>query len=122
MNLESVRFLGNVSHDRIPEIMSRANIFVHTTMYESFGIALVEAMASSLPIVTFDVGGISEVLGNESSYLIPYNDKERFLKRVMSLISNPKLRDKLGNHGKQQSQKFSWDVIGHHWYALYSKL
>ena len=122
MNLESVRFLGNVSHDRIPEIMSRANIFVHTTMYESFGIALVEAMASSLPIVTFDVGGISEVLGNESSYLIPYNDKERFLQRVMSLISNPKLRDKLGKHGKQQSQKFSWDIIGHHWYALYSKL
>jgi len=122
MKLESVRFLGNVSHDEIPEIMSQANIFVHTTLYESFGIALVEAMASSLPIVTFDVGGISEVLGSESCYLVPYNDKKRFLERVISLISNPKLRYKLGNHGKKQSQKFSWDIIRNHWYKLYSKI
>ena len=122
MKLESVLFLGNIGHEKIPEIMSQANIFVHTTMYESFGIALVEAMASSLPIVTFDVGGISEVLGSKSSYLVPYDDKRRFLQRVMSLISNPKLRDKLGEHGKKQSQKFSWDIIRHHWYTLYSEV
>ena len=123
MNLDGVHFLGNVHHRDIPSIMQQSTIFVHGTRYESFGIALVEAMASSLPVVSFKVGGIPEVvIDKKMGYLIPYKDKTKFVKAVLDLICDYNKRIEFGENAKNHSQNFSWDIIRVYWYELYSKL
>ena len=123
MGLNGVRFLGNISHGEMPDVMKKATVFVHGTKYESFGIALVEAMASSLPIVSFKVGGIPEVvINNKTGYLIPYGNKTKFVDAVLVLLQNTEKREKLGENSKQHSQSFSWSVVKKYWYKLYSEL
>tara|TARA_B100001113_G_scaffold169012_1_gene138258 strand:- start:1199 stop:2242 length:1044 start_codon:yes stop_codon:yes gene_type:complete len=123
MNLNSVQFLGNINHRDMPSIMKKATLFVHGTRYESFGIALVEAMASSLPVVSFKVGGIPEVvIDKKMGYLIPYKDKTKFMKAVSDLICDYNKRKEFGENARNHSQNFSWDVIKLYWYELYKKL
>ena len=123
MRLNGVRFLGNVEHERMPSVMKKATIFVHATRYESFGIALVEAMASSLPVISFNVGGIPEVIiDNMTGHLIPYGDKTHFAEAVSDLINNIDKRKRFGKNGKQHSNNFHWNTIRAYWYKLYSNL
>jgi len=121
MELKDVRFFGNIDHKEMPDIMQKATIFVHASKYESFGIVLVEAMASMLPVVSFDVGGISEVIINsKTGYLIPYRDNNEFIDKILDLITNEKMKKELGENGIVHSEKFSWEIIRNYWYDLYS--
>ena len=75
MNIKGVTFLGNVPHDDMPGLMRKSTVFVHGSRYESFGIVLVEAMASGLPVVAFNIGGIREVVvERKTGHLVNYGD------------------------------------------------
>ena len=72
-------------HENMPEIFNQGSIFVHATKYESFGLVLVEAMASSLPIVAFNIGGIPEVVKNgESGFLTDFYDGQNGNKSLIN--------------------------------------
>jgi glycosyltransferase involved in cell wall biosynthesis len=115
-----VRFLGPVSHDRIPEIMAQASLFVHGTRYESFGLVLVEAMAAGRPVVAFSVGGIPDVvLDGRTGFLVPYGDIEAFAGRVVSLLGDSDQRRSMGEQARAWSRRFAWDEISKHWSALH---
>ena len=61
-----VKLYGNLPHNEVPEYYSRSSIFLHASKYESFGLALVEAMASSLPIVSFNIGNTRSCHGQKN--------------------------------------------------------
>lgn len=69
---ERVRFLGY--RKDIPRLMSSADVLVHSTTTEGFGLTLVEAMAAGLPVVATNVEGIPEVLAGTDSIMVPPND------------------------------------------------
>jgi len=123
MNLEGVKFFGNVKHKNMPEIFNQGSIFVHATKYESFGLVLVEAMASSLPIVAFNIGGIPEVVKNgESGFLTDFYDRQKFIKAIKSLINDNDKMLKMSSIGLKRSQNYSWVNIKKMWYDIYSEL
>ncbi len=69
---DRVHFLG--LRDDVPEIMASADVLVHPTRKEGFGLVLAEALAAGLPIVATDVGGIPEVLAGTTSIMVPPDD------------------------------------------------
>jgi glycosyltransferase involved in cell wall biosynthesis len=106
----SVKFFGKFT-DVIP-FYRRMNIFILPSIYEGFGIVLLEAMASGIPVVATQVGGISEVVTDGvSGILIPPKNPEAIANAVIKLIENPQIAESLVKEGYKRSELF--DIKGH---------
>jgi glycosyltransferase involved in cell wall biosynthesis len=101
-----VKFLG--FRKDIPDILHQADIFLQTSIWEGFGLAVVEAMASGLPVVVSDVPGVREVVTNESGagFFINPLSEDDIANKLSQLINNPNLRLKMGQNAQIQSAKF----------------
>ena len=110
----AVTFHGNIDHDDLELIYRRADIFALTSVnhkhsVEGFGLAYLEASAFGLPVVGFDVGGVSEAVQNgRTGLLVPERDIPALAAALERLIRDAALRRQLGEAGAR------W-VAGHSW-------
>ena len=82
--------------DDLASYYKTADLFLLTSNYEGYGMAIVEAMASGCPVVMTDVGLAGEVLiDKKDGIVIPIEDKEKLIEAILSLIKNPDLRNDL---------------------------
>jgi glycosyltransferase involved in cell wall biosynthesis len=122
MNIKGVTFLGNVPHDDMPGLMRKSTVFVHGSRYESFGIVLVEAMASGLPVVAFNIGGITDVVvDNVTGYLVNYGDINTFAMKIIKLIENKENIEVFTTNAIKHSDLFYWPKIRLAWYKIYNQ-
>jgi phosphatidylinositol alpha-mannosyltransferase len=122
--LKDVVFLGQVESNLLPYFYRTADIFcAPATHGESFGIVLLEAMASRLPIVAYANEGYKEVLGKGpfSEFLVKPKDVRGLAEKLELLIRDKKLRQKLGEEGLREVQKYSWEKVGERILELYEK-
>jgi glycosyltransferase involved in cell wall biosynthesis len=122
---DDVIFTGFVEDDEKPLYYKSADIFClpSTTMAESFGIVNLEAMASSIPIVSSNLGGIPDVVKHGENGLLaePY-DVEMVAENLLLLLQDEDLRSKMGEDGKQKVKNYSWDKITIETEQLYRKI
>ena len=79
-----------------------ADIFALPTRADCFSIASLEAMATGLPVITCNVGGISDIVRDgETGYLIPPDDYDSLRDRLDTLLDSPALREKMGQRGRE---------------------
>ena len=103
-----VSLKGNVSN--VNEYLSRADIYVHAAYREGFGLVLLEAMASGLPVVTTDGGGNKDLLEDgHNGFLIKERSVKQFADKLIDLIENEELRKGLGGNAQQYSKVY--DII-----------
>lgn len=101
----SVKFFGKFA-DVIP-FYSRMNIFILPSLYEGFGIVLLEAMSAGIPVIATNVDGIREVVINGvSGILIRREDPEAIADAVFKIIENPQMADTLVEAGLERSKSF----------------
>lgn len=101
----SVNFFGKFA-DVIP-FYKRMSVFVLPSLYEGFGIVLLEAMAAGVPVVATNVDGIKEVVINgESGILVPPKNPEAIASAVIKIIENPQLAGDLVEQGLKRSRLF----------------
>ncbi len=101
---ENVIFTGYRSD--IPELLSGADIFVLTSLQEPFGLAVIEAMASCLPVIATKVGAVPEIIENDKSgFVIRPRDVDDLTKKIILLIENPEKRFEMGRIGRQIVEK-----------------
>ena len=94
----SVMFCGNRSD--IPAVMSALDVLVFSSRWEGLPVALLEGMASSLPVVSTRVGGVPGVIQNgETGVLVPPADSQSLADACLLLIKDPALREKMGQAG-----------------------
>jgi phosphatidylinositol alpha-mannosyltransferase len=107
---DSVLFLGSVSRDMLPRYFSSAHVFCSpATGNESFGIVLLEAMASGVPVVASDIPGYRTVVANgEEGFLTKPSDHEAMAKAILLLLDDAKLREEMGAKGRQKALRYSW--------------
>jgi glycosyltransferase involved in cell wall biosynthesis len=99
-----VRFLGN-RHD-VPELLAASDIFVLSSLWEGLPLALLEAMAASLPAVVTAVGGNPKVVeDNVSGILVPPADERALAEALRSLIRQPSWRQQLGQSAHDRFQR-----------------
>jgi phosphatidyl-myo-inositol alpha-mannosyltransferase len=110
---DSVLFLGSVSRDQLPRYFSSAHVFCSpATGNESFGIVLLEAMASGLPVVASDIPGYRTVVANgEEGFLTKPGDHEAIARAILLLLNDAKHREEMGAKGRQKALRYSWASV-----------
>jgi glycosyltransferase involved in cell wall biosynthesis len=104
-----VRFLGFVPDEDMPTIYSGAEVFVFPSMYEGFGLPLVEAMACGVPMVASEAPPAPELVG-DAALLVPPLDPEAFAGAIARITSEPELRATLVAKGLDRAGTFRWDT------------
>ena len=109
----SVEFVSGVSHTELPQQYRQADIVVQPSLYETFGMPLVEAMASGLPVIGSNVGGIPEVVGSgDCGLLTPPGDVKRLQDALEQLVTDPLRRRALGAAGRARAERlYSWNRV-----------
>jgi len=112
-SLDDVVFVGPVSDGELPGYYQNADIFLApNTGQESFGFIIIEAMASSTPIVASDISGFASVMTNEKEGLmVPPKDEAAMSRAIKQLIENPGLRAQLSIGGRITVDQYRWDRV-----------
>jgi len=109
---DRLAMLGNIPNAKIPDILSSFDLFASlTTVNESFGVSLVEAMACNVPIVATDTPGFLEILGDETcGKIVPRNNVEAARQAIENLILDDRKRKELcANAFKRFMENYTWD-------------
>ena len=118
---DRVHFMGWVGHDDLPVVYNLADLFVFPSLYEGFGLPLIEAMACGCPVLTADRGSPPEVTGNAALLVNPLN-LEQLAKGMHSLLTDPLLRNHLRDRGLARTKAFSWDHCAEQVLALFGRV
>jgi len=122
---KSVKFMGYVSDQELPEIYSSSNVFVTLPQQEVFGIALVEAMAYGLPVIATNVGGIPEIVQTgKTGFLLDFPpDEEKLAETITLLLKDQEYADKMGIMARESVlSRFSWDRVVEDLLNLYNEV
>jgi glycosyltransferase involved in cell wall biosynthesis len=104
---EHAHFLGLLPEPDLAVLYSHAGAFVFPSLYEGFGLVLLEAMACGAPVVSSDAGSLPEVVG-EAGLLLPPHDPERWAAAVARALTEPALAGELRRRGLARAASFSW--------------
>jgi glycosyltransferase involved in cell wall biosynthesis len=122
---EHVRFLGSIPDDELPDLYRMSDIFVLPSLYcESFGISMLEAMASGKPVIASKVGGIPEVIQDGlTGILVKKGDEDDLAHAILRISANPTLAKTIAyNAWKTTHEKYSWSVIAKEIESIYREV
>lgn len=104
---ERIRLTGWLGRNDVARIVEQASAVLFPSLWaEPFGIVGIEAMARGIPVVGFDVGGVSDwLVDGETGYLVPRNDVAQMAERVKTLLSDSELRTIMGRKGIELVRK-----------------
>lgn len=105
----------------LPSLYSSATIYVHTCSREPFGLAVLEAMASGLPVVVPKSGGAYEVAGSAALPFEP-GDSSSLAEQLLALMEDPELYEKMSERSIRRADEFSWKRAAEEYLALYERV
>jgi glycosyltransferase involved in cell wall biosynthesis len=109
---DRVVFLPYCPSEHLPDLYRRAFALVYPSLWEGFGLPILEAMACGIPVVTSAGSAIEEVAGDAALLVDPLNEEELF-SAVNAVIREPRLRDQLSCKGIQRAALFNWRVTAY---------
>jgi glycosyltransferase involved in cell wall biosynthesis len=116
---DAVSFTGFVPRDEMPAIYRRADIFVLPSQNEGMSIALLEAMASGLPVVVTDTGGTAELVQeNVNGHIVPWHNVQALTKALATLVRDEVTRSRMGRENRQIATQFSWSAMAQKYLEL----
>ncbi len=104
---EDVRFIGFVPDEDMPALYSGAALFVFPTLYEGFGIPVLEAQRCGVPVVTSNCSSLPEVAGDGAVFVDPL-DERSICEGMTRVLSDPALSEALVEKGRENAKRYSW--------------
>lgn len=117
----SVRHLGYVPSDHLPLLFSGATIFSYPSLYEGFGLPVLDAMSSAVPVVCRAGTSMAE-FAEGSCVLCDTDSAQELAHHLEALLQDESMRREWGERGRLQSQKFSWRRCAQETAEIYQKL
>jgi glycosyltransferase involved in cell wall biosynthesis len=105
---DRIVWLPRIDHEDVVALMQTAGALLQPSLYEGFGLPVVEAMASGCPVVASDIAPLREVTGG-AAVLTPPGDVARLSAAIADLIASPAQRRSLSEQGLARARQFSWD-------------
>jgi glycosyltransferase involved in cell wall biosynthesis len=102
-----VVFAGFVDDRDLPALYNLAEVFCFPSLYEGFGIPLLEAMACGVPVIAGDNSSLPEVIG-DAGILVDASDQTALADAIRQLLNDPDYRNKVSRRGLSRAQRFSW--------------
>ena len=118
---ERVRLVGYLADDDLRALYSSCRVFVYPSLYEGFGLPLLEAMACGAPVITSDIPSIRETVGDVALLVSP-TDVNELARGIVRLLENPAEREQRSAMGKQHASKFSWEKAAASTLDIYRRL
>lgn len=113
---ESIKFLGNV--DNVPELLCKSDIFVLSSYYEGLPMTILEAMASGLPIISTNVGGVSDIV-KDNGILVESNNVQELTVAMLKLARDYELRINMSKKSMEYSIEYDISNIAQKYEQLY---
>ena len=105
---DEIRFLGIVPEEDLPVLYSGSSVFVFPSLYEGFGLPLVEAMACGVPVIASNTSSVPEVVG-DAALLVSPTEPQAFTEAILRVRSDHNLRKALIEKGLSRAAGFRWD-------------
>jgi glycosyltransferase involved in cell wall biosynthesis len=115
---KQVILLGFVSERQLSGLYKAADVFVYPSLYEGFGIPILEAMEHGTPVVTSSTSSIPEVAGKAALFVDP-NNPEEIAHAVLRIITDAELRNRIIENGFEQANRFSWEKTAQQMMEIY---
>jgi len=120
---ESISILGQVPNEELYKYYQTHAVYLNTTQYESFGVALVEAASCGISIVSTKVGEVPYMwIEDEEIVLVDNEDSIVMSKKVSRLFEDKDFTDKLSRNARKKAESFSWSYIEPQWKNLFEEL
>lgn len=115
---DDIIFTGHLSNEDLPKYMAAAAALTYVSLFEGFGIPLLEAMSSGTPVITSDISSMPEVAG-DAAVLVDPHSPDSIAKGMISVTSDVMLVATLVERGHERARLFSWKTTADH---IYGKL
>jgi len=117
----NVSFPGYVAAEDVPTFYNAAEVFVYPSLYEGFGLPLIEAMACGVPVITSRSSSLDEVAG-DAAVLVDPLDELSIAEALKKVLNDSELRKRLGQAGLKRSQLFSFENAARQTFDVYERV
>lgn len=118
---EDVQPLGYVAREAMPHLYAGAQCLAFPTLYEGFGLPVVEAMACGCPVLCSDSSSLPEAAG-DAGWLLSPRDADLWAEALQKILGDAGLRETMRQKGYKQAAKFSWDEAARQTLQIYRSL
>lgn len=121
--LERVIFEGFVSHDEMPKYLKASDIFIRPSLSEGMGNSFIEAMATKIPVIATQIGGIVDFLRDgETGYFCKPQDPDSIVETVNKVINDPKKNEIIDNAYNMVVEKYDWNLVAKQMKGVFNKI
>jgi len=117
---EKVQFFGEIPFESMPEVYQGADLFVLPSFLETFGIPLIEAMASGVPVIAANSTSCPEVVGDAGILFDPTNPGE-LAEKITMVLRDQDLRNTMIKKGLARARTFSWEETARKTLAVFEE-
>jgi glycosyltransferase involved in cell wall biosynthesis len=117
---DDVHFLGFVPEDELPLWYNAARLFAFPSLYEGFGLPVLEAMACGTPVITSTAASLPEVAG-KAAVMVPPQDTDLLAREMERVLDDAQLRTEMRAAGRIQASRFSWRTMTDQTVASYAR-
>ncbi len=117
----SITYLTKIEYGELPVFYNRARALVHPSLYEGFGLTVIESMACGTPVITTRCASLPEVGGNAAYYVGGEDDKE-WEAALIQFDQDETIKTRMFDAGMRQACKFSWDKAARETAQIYDKV
>jgi glycosyltransferase involved in cell wall biosynthesis len=116
-----INLTGRIETEKIPDIYRQHNIFVSASMQEGMSNAMLEAMASGLPIITTKCEGVEELI-SDNGVVVETDSAESLAEAVIRLAGNQQRYKEMCSAARRKAEKFGWDRVADGYIKLYERV
>ncbi len=119
----NVEFLGRIPREKTPAYYQEAGLFVLPSLNEGMSNAMLEALASGLPLVATDTGGTKELVADgKNGFVVKMKDPDDLAEKIEKIMDDEDLQKSMAEASRQLAENISWEQVAKRYFELYKKV